>query len=55
MKVTTTNQLDFGKEELGTIYLSSDDPKEEPKPDEDDGSTRTGDKEEDEGDIKPYK
>ena len=53
MKVTTTIQLDCGKE-VSKIVYETPDPNEEPRPDEDDGSVGTGDKEDEEGDVKPF-
>ncbi len=53
MKVTTTIELDCGTVISKTVYEAPDS-KEESKPGDGDGSTGTGNKEEDEGDVKPY-
>ena len=54
MNAKSTNEFDLENEELLMVNPTDDDPKEQPKPDEDDGSVGTGEENEDEGVIKPY-
>ncbi len=53
MNVKTTIEFDSENEELEMICQTPD-PNETPKPGDGDGTVSTGDKEDDEGDVKPY-